>query len=117
MVTVRGHPATDRRPAAEGGADMTPCVIAANRVELAGAGLSARAELSTPRSQRGHGRTSGAPTGPVESADPAWVVALSDSERLCYRFRRLGGVIWEISGQLGNLASTGKFRLKAVRGG
>ncbi len=96
---------------------MTPCVIAANRVEPAGARLSARAELSTPRSQRGHGRTSGAPIGPVESADPAWVVALSDSDRLCYRLRRLGGVIRNILGQLGNLASTGKFRLQAVRGG
>ncbi len=96
---------------------MTRRVIAANGVEVVIAGLSARAELSTPRSQRGHGRTSGAPIGPVEGANPAGVVALSDSDRLCYRLRRLGGVIWEISGQLGNLASTGKFWLKAVRGG
>ncbi len=68
-------------------------------VELAGAGLSALAELSTPRSQRGLGRTSGAPIGPVEGADPVWAIMLSESDRFCYRLRCLGGTIWEIPGQ------------------
>ncbi len=70
-------------------------------VEPAGAGLSALAELSTPRSQRGLGRTSGAPIDPVKGADSVWAVMLSESDRFCYHFRRLGGVIWEIPAPTG----------------
>ncbi len=85
-AAVRENPATDRQPAAEGGADMTRRVIAANRVEPAVAGLSARAELSPRRSQRDFGHASGAPIGPMEAPDQATAVIVADSARICQDF-------------------------------
>jgi len=40
------------------------------------------------------------PSSPSQAAEPRYLAMLSIDDRLCYRRRRLGGIIWQITSKM-----------------